>query len=484
MRVRCVCMSSLMLAVGLIGWTEAPGADGAGPSKPATCKVEKGPIKVTTTLKGIVESEKMDEVALSPEAFTLPLTVVKAVEHGTVVKKGDVLVELDLEKIDQAIKDLGVELSQAELALKHADRELPVLEKLLPMDLAAAERSKARSAEDLARFLETDKPLAVLGVEFNDKSADFQLESSEDELAQLLKMYRSKDLTEETEQMILKRHRFMVEMAKFMLKVTKNQSEQTLKVELPRRELTVREEADRQSLALEKTRNLAPLEIGQKRVARDKLAYEQAKNGEKLAKLQDDRKAMTVRSPSDGIVFHGKAMHGQWTTAAAVAPRLTKGGVLAPQEVFLTVVAPRPAFIRATVEEKDLSMLHAGLGGQAVPTGYPGMKLPAKLATVSAVPLTPGNFDARVDVDLAAAPAIQPGMACSVRFLSYRKDDALTIPESAVFSDPENDERYVYLPGAEGKPTRRMVTVGKVVAGRAEIVEGLKEGDEILAAKP
>ncbi len=483
-RVRDACLSFLILATGMSGLIEATAADGSEPGKPATCKVEKGPIRVTTTLKGIVESERMDEVAINLEASTLSLTVVKAVEHGTAVKKGDVLVELDLEKIDQAIKDLMVELMQGEVTLKHADRELPVLEKLQPLDLAAAERSKARSAEDLARFLEIDKPLAVLGVEFNNKSADFQVESAEDELAQLVKMYRSKDLTEETEQMILKRHRFAVEMAKYSLKVTRNQAEQTLKVDLPRRELAAREEADRLALALEKSRGLGPLEIDQKRIARDKLAYEQMKNAEKMAKLQLDRKSMSVRSPADGIVFHGKAMQGQWTTAAAVAPKLSKGGVLAPQEVFLTVVAPRPAFIRAVVEEKDLYLLHPGQEGRAIPAGYPDVKLAAKLATVSAVPLAAGHFDARVEVDLAGAPAIMPGMACSVRIVSYRKDDALTVPESAVFSDPDDDERYVYLAGHEGKATKRTVTVGKTVGGKAEIVEGLKDGDEILTARP
>ncbi len=483
-RVRGFCLSFSILAGGMIGPGSASGADGAEPARPATVKVEKGPITVTTTLKGIVESGRMDEVAINIEASTLPLTVETAVDHGTAVKKGDILVGLDLEKIELAIKDLGVELMHAELALKHADRELPVLEKLQQMDLAAAERSRARSAEDLARFLKTDRPLSVLGVEFNDRSADFQLETAEDELAQLVKMYRSKDLTEETERMILKRHQFQVEMAKYSIKLARNQGEQTLKVDLPRRELAAREEADRQSLAFEKARDLAPLEIGQKRLARDKLAYELEKNADKLAKLKRDRESMVVRSPSDGIVFHGKATHGQWTTASGVSPRLSKGGVLTPQEVFMTVVAPRPAFVRCSVEEKDLHLLHPGMQGRAVPTGYPDRKLPARLVAISAVPLSAGVFDARVEVDLSVTPAVLPGMACSARIVSYRKDDALTVPESAVFADPDGEEHHVFLPGGDGKSTRRAVVVGKVVGGRAEILDGLKEGDEILAAKP
>ena len=107
MRVRGFLLSFSILAGGMIGREAASGADGPEPARPVTVKVEKGPIKVTTTLKGIVESGRMDEVAINLEASTLPLTVEKAVDHGTVVKKGDILVGLDLEKIDLAIKDLS-----------------------------------------------------------------------------------------------------------------------------------------------------------------------------------------------------------------------------------------------------------------------------------------------------------------------------------------------------------------------------------------
>src|SRR5208282_5697492 len=89
--------------------------------------------------------------------------VEKAAELGMPVKRGDILVELDREKIDKAIQDAEVELSLGELSLKHAEEELPVLEKLLPIDLAAAERAKTQADEDLSRFLEIDRPHAVPG---------------------------------------------------------------------------------------------------------------------------------------------------------------------------------------------------------------------------------------------------------------------------------------------------------------------------------
>src|SRR5262245_56740740 len=78
---------------------DKPAESKSDAAKPPTHKVEKGPIKVEVSLKGVFESDDMTEVVLSPDAWTSSLSVVKAVEHGTPVRKGDLLLQLDLTKI-------------------------------------------------------------------------------------------------------------------------------------------------------------------------------------------------------------------------------------------------------------------------------------------------------------------------------------------------------------------------------------------------
>ena len=46
------------------------------------------------------------------------MTVVRAVEPGTAVKTGDVLLTLDREKIDRAIRDLEADQQLADLAIR------------------------------------------------------------------------------------------------------------------------------------------------------------------------------------------------------------------------------------------------------------------------------------------------------------------------------------------------------------------------------
>ncbi len=499
MATRTRLLACLIVAVAFLCWgvlAQEKKAEKTDPAKPApakggTHKVEKGVFKIEVSLKGVFEAEEMTDVFLKPETWGGPmgggmLQIAKAVEQGTVVKKGDLLVQLDTDKIDQAILDLEKDRYLAELSLKQAEEELPILEKSTPIELVAAERAKILADEDLKKFLEIDRPLSEKNAEFSVKTRRNYLDYQKEELKQLEKMYKANDLTEDTEEIILKRQRDQVEQAENFLKNAEILRDQALKVDLPRREVNMKEAAEKQDLALKRAKATLPLALSQKKLALEKMKYERKKAEDRLAKMQKDREAMTVKSPADGIVYYGKCARGQWTTAATVASKMQRGGVIMPDEVFITIVKPRPIFVRATVEEKDIEQVKAGLKAKVSATGYPELKLAGKLDSVSAIPVSPGNFEARIAVELPKdSQALMPGMACSVKLLTYVQENAISVPAGAVFADDVDDEKsHVFLAVKEGKPEKRTVKVGKRSAGKVEILEGLREGDEILLENP
>ena len=164
--------------------------------------------------------------------------------------------------------------------------------------------------------------------------------------------------------------------------------------------------------------------------------------------------------------------------------------MIASDEVFITVVAPRPLAVRATIDEKDLHHLsgRAELKGRVTPAADPELALTARLAGLVPVPRESGKFDVTADVELGPEAAlIKPGMACTLKFTTHRAADALTVPSSAVFEDEAEDgaiTRVVYLPAKDGKPEKRVVKAGKSAGGKTVILEGLHAGDEILTSKP
>ena len=76
----------------------------AAPPKPIT-EVKKEDFRVTVTLPAVFEGTKLTPVSVDPKAWA-DLTITSLVPHGTSVKKGTRLVQLDLEKLEDQIEAL------------------------------------------------------------------------------------------------------------------------------------------------------------------------------------------------------------------------------------------------------------------------------------------------------------------------------------------------------------------------------------------
>ena len=180
------------------------------PAEPApkieTLTVKKKPFRIVVELDGVFEAENAKEISVTPEAWP-KLTVLKAAEHGQHVRKGDVILELETEKLDLAIADLRDDLKLSGLAIKLAEENLGSLEKTTPLDLESSRRAAKIAEEDKRFFFEVAKPFSLKAVDFGLKVAREQLEYQQEEYDQLEKMYKADDITEETEAIVLKRAR-------------------------------------------------------------------------------------------------------------------------------------------------------------------------------------------------------------------------------------------------------------------------------------
>lgn len=484
----------LAFACGLAAaFDDPPAKDAKKPeaakvTKPPTHKVEKAPFRIELALKGVFETSALTEVSVHFEGWNppmAPLVVVSAVEPGTKVKKGEVLIKLDTERIDKYIRDLEADQRLAELALKQMEVELAALEKTTPLDMAAADRTKKLTDEDWKRFNEVDKPFAEESVKMQNKMQHQMLEYAQEELKQLEKMYRTKDLTEETEEIILKRQRNEIEFYNFIVKQADVRKDQFFAFDLPRRIERLKEEVERIRLNWDKSKITLPMQLEKTKLAFEKAKYERARATERLANIKADRELFVVRAPADGIVYYGRCSQGQFSTAGSLLSRLQKGGIIQADEIVMTIVQPRPLFVRASADEKECQQISSGMNCKIVPTAAPDTKLDGKIERVSATPTSPGSFDVRASVDVGDAK-VYPGMACTVKLTPYLREEAMAVPGSCVFSDElDEDKMYVYLYQAgPGKFEKKTVTVGKKSGGKTEIVSGLKAGDEIALTKP
>jgi multidrug resistance efflux pump len=464
---------------------EAKTPAGAAPAKkPATHKLEKGPFKIDVTLRGTFEAEEMTEVVLRPEAWP-SLTVLKAVPHGTAVKKGDSLITLDLTKIDEAIRELELARPLSDNAFRAAKEDLDTLEKTTPLDLAAAERAKKQADEDYKRYTEVDRALGEAQANHSLKNTQNYLEYAQEELEQLEKMYGANDLRESTEEIVLRRQRNSVENATFAVKLAEREHDRFFKVTQPRRDVTMSEGVKRATIAWDRAKDALPLALRQKQLDFDKMRHERERAHERLAKYHKDREMMLVKSPADGVVYYGRCTRGQWTTASSVEQQFSMG-MAPPNQVLLTVVNPVQLSVRAMVEEKERQFIKPNLQGKGTVTAFPDKKFKALIDSVGVAPVSGGSFEVKLILPKSAdVEGLMPGMSCSVKLTAYQKDDAVTAPVTAVFAEEsDEDQRYVYVAVKDGAPRKQPVKVGKTSGAKIEILEGVSAGDEILLDKP
>jgi multidrug efflux pump subunit AcrA (membrane-fusion protein) len=188
---------------------------------------------------------------------------------------------------------------------------------------------------------------------------------------------------------------------------------------------------------------------------------------------------MTIKSPADGVVYYGRYAHGQWSGPGA--KEFLHGGTLPANDVVLTVISNGHLFLHAEAEEHEIADLKAGQAARIAPTKSPNKKLDGKVQRVAGAPQG-GKFEVVIALTANSPEGIVPGLTGSAKIVTNRKENVLSVPSSAVFEDTDDESWYVYLPGKE--PHKKPVTIGLIAGDKTEIVTGLAEGDEVLAAKP
>jgi len=451
--------------------------------KRKTFKVEPKKFKVVVPLDGAFVASKMEEVALRPEVWS-DYEIVDVIEHGAKVHKGQRLFKFDAEKINEAIQDLELEQRVNDLAIAKAEDEMPRMEKTLKMDFEDADRANRNAKDDNKRYNETDRPMAVKSAEFMLKYYKFMLDYEKDELKELEKMYKADDLTEETEEIVLKRQRNQVEFAQFSMENAKIESDEMLNVFIPRMDIRMKEMLERTGLAKARAQTALSLDLDRARTELDQRKKMRTKAMDRHRKILGDKELMEIKAPADGIVFYGQCVNGRWSDTPSLINRYKPHNKVMGDSILMTIVESRPLYVTSTVDESKRPEV---LVGQKVKVAFPVEgtdRATGKVKSISPIPVSSGKFEITFEVDQEQIPDwVVAGMNSKVQITTYDKADALVIPKKAVHDDKDDpDKHYVWVvdaDDAEAKPEKRFVKLGKRKEDEVEVLKGLKKGQVI-----
>ena len=202
-------------------------------------------------------------------------------------------------------------LQLAELSLQASGLDLDLTQNTFDLDMELSERKQQHLEEDYKYFTDVDRPNRERSTRRNVLNSQHSLEYSQEEYSQLKRMYDEDELTEESEEIVLKRTQRDVENRQYYLEQARIRAARSLEIEMPREADKKKADLDRAKLEHEKAQIEMPLERDKKQIAfeKAKIAFENEKTD--FEELQKDRKRMTIQSPVDGVLYFGRCVSRQ-----------------------------------------------------------------------------------------------------------------------------------------------------------------------------
>lgn len=439
--------------------------------------IEKKPFVIRHAVQASALPENFASIQLDGHAWS-EFQIKQIAEHGTRLNKGDTLVAFDPVDIDQKLADTAIALENKTLAVAQAELNLRHLEETTPHELLALQRAAEVASEENDYFTKVRRKAEEENADQLLKYEQMALENQREELRQLQKMYDADDLTEETEEIILKRQQDRVEAAEFDLRMQQLTHKRTREVTLPREALELADAQRDSAIALAKFQTDAPRAIAMKKLELQQLKTALVRENETLEHLRKDREQFEITAPADGWFYHGAIANGSWSLGDA-AKTLVVHGRPEVRSPFATFI-PADAKLKlvAFLEAPAAYQLSLGTSGYAWLAGREDAEFSVKLTALSSAPDAKGLYKAEFSAEWPDKLSLAPAASLNLQIISYEAPEAIVLPAKALQLGSAGWSVEVKL--ADGKTERRPVKRGRLDDSQCEVLSGLEPGQVVI----
>ncbi|HUW56036.1 MAG TPA: efflux RND transporter periplasmic adaptor subunit [Planctomycetota bacterium] len=473
-------LTSMVVGASGCGSGEAAGGD------ETTAVVRRDRFVVWVSARGKVVAESNVTIA-PPRWWGLKISKIM-VKEGDDVKKGDVLIELDTENLEEWARDVSRDIRSSEGARDSAQANLRSERDRLEALVSKARQDVAKAAsafEELKRLpIPTDLRNAEIDRTTAGKNAD-QAKVRYESMRQLYEKGGGVSL-QQLEQRELEYRSAMTEHSRTSLvyQVTKAGATQA---EL--REAKIRFELTELELQrAERTRDLTLAQLDESlKKAEGKLRL----NRENLRRVERIMEECSIRAPVTGTVFYGRL----WTHEGL--EKIKEGMEVRPWHRLMELPDTTRMQLKVEVEEQDIGTVALEQPVRIHLDAYQQKKFTGKVTRIEHITKRKGGRESgggesdREDLGTKVIEVvvtfneqdaqIRTGLNGRAEIRTQQQAEGLVIPQKAVFSVSGRD--VVYL--LEGD---QLVETPVKVGGRSDVdalvLDGVKEGDRVSLVAP
>jgi len=479
-------------ALGLALLLPLIAASPASGDHPLAAEVVQANLPIEVELSGTFAADDKDEVRMEPKEYRGDLIITSLVPEGRSVKKGDVLIEFDRSKIDDAIEEARSEVRDEEVELEKAKADLASWE----IDDARAKAKAATEVENAEAAVEKAREEAALELidqERSVESAEEDLADAKVDLEQLLQLYEERELHTATENALILRERRGVRDAERRLERARQDFEIWKKYDQDEGVEEKQTELDDKLAEVESAEVQRSAERKEKEAAVAKAERTLRLAETKVSELQEDLESLVVTSPRDGVTFYGSLGEGDGFGDVVMIgiggsnDEMKVGGRVRTFQVLMTVASMERLSVHMKAREGDIQHLAPGLPITIRPDAYPALAITGTLERVDAVASRTGFMSEVREFTVTGTyagehPQLRSGMNCRVTVQAGSVEDCVQIPILAVFS--EGDEFFALVLDKSGEQVRRGIEIGQANDTMVEITSGLRAGERVALYDP
>ncbi|AQQ71208.1 putative efflux pump membrane fusion protein [Limihaloglobus sulfuriphilus] len=466
---------AVVLAVGV--FSLAYGNKKTETSDMPVYEAQRGPLKISIVQSGTIKSR--DQIVIKSELEGRN-TIITLIPEGTVVKKGDLLVELDASNLVDKRVDQEITVQNAEASLINAKEDLEITKNQAKSDISKAQLDLDFAKQDLEKYLEGDYPNQLTEKKKEITLAKEELALAEERLANSQVLYAEKFISKselQSDEIAEQKRRLNLELAENDLMLLEEYTHN-------RNIAQYESDVDQAEMALDRIKRKSNANIIQAEANLRAKTAEFERQKEKLAKYIDQLDKTKIYAPSDGLVIYASSTKGSgWR--GRTEP-LTEGSEVSEREELIHLPKDAVSNAELALHEASLQKVKSGMRTIVSVDAIPGRTYTGKVFSIAPLPDPQSmwlNPDLKVYTTIVhidqADPELRSGMSCKVEIIGETYDDVVYVPIQAVVR--HEGRTVVYL---EGSDEPHPVEVGLDNNVMVHIKSGLEGGERVQLTPP
>jgi HlyD family secretion protein len=439
----------------------------------------RGPLTISVLESGAIKAKEQEVIRNEVEGRT---SIISIIPEGTAVKKGDVLVELDVSTLKDTRIDQEIRMNNAEAFFINAQETLKITE--------SQGQSDVDKAELALRFAQQDMKVYLEGKYLNDKTA---FENKVAEANEVL--IRGQEVLKWSQTLYNEKYISETELKADKLAVTKNQNS----LVVARNDLRLLEEFTKQRQIDQLESDVKQAKMALERAIAKKNANDvqakadlEAKDQEykrqvsKLEKIDLQLSRATLTSPADGMVVYATSSRGGF--GRDDRRPLAEGVEVFERQELIYIPKSASSVAEVDVHEASLEKVRPGLPAIVRVDALPGKVFVGSVARIAPLPNAQSmwmNPDLKIyttNINLESIdPGLRSGMSCKADIIVEQYQDVVYVPIQAVIRVAGQPTLYVVQ---DGQIEDRKVEIGLDDNTYVVVSKGLNEGEVVLMTPP